>query len=315
MTIYRVFLCTSHSFLILASITKVSVLLSFHCYFQKMVRIGKKCTLEVVKFTEQGVYLDGGPYGEILLPNRYVPDACKEEDEIDVFISFDSEDRIVATTDFPFVMVGEFGLLEVIEVNQFGAFLNWGLPKDLFVPFREQQERMVKGNFYVVRPYVDPKTGRIAATTKIRKFLTDVNDEETQFTVGEEVDLFIAIKTDLGFNAIINNTRLGVLFENEIFKPIAIGDRVKGYIKNIRPDGKIDLSLELQGYKKVDHVTENLLAKLKENNGVLNLTDKSDPELIKKELGISKKTFKQAIGSLYKQKLIVLEEAAIRLKE
>ena len=275
-----------------------------------MVKIGKKCTLEVLRLTDPGAYLDGGPYGDILLPNRYVPKNCKVEDDIEVFISFDSEDRIVATTDFPIVMVDELGCLEVVDVNQFGAFLNWGLPKDLFVPFREQLIKMEKGKKYVVWVYVDKKTGRIAATSKIKRYL---NNEEVNFGVGDEVNLLIAYPTELGYNAIINETHLGILFHNEIFKPIAVGDRLKGYVKNIREDGKIDLSLEKQGYKKVDPVLETILEKLKANGGILPLSDKSDPELIKKELGISKKTFKQAIGALYKSKQIVIEEREIRL--
>lgn len=276
-----------------------------------MVKIGKKCTLEVVRLTDPGAFLDGGPYGDILLPNRYVPKNCKVEDDIEVFISFDSEDRIVATTDFPKIMVDEFGSLEVVDVNQFGAFLDWGLPKDLFVPFREQLVKMEKGKRYVVLVYVDNKTGRIAATSKIKRFL---NKEEVNFAVGDEVELQIAYTTELGYNAIINQTHLGILYFNEIFKSIAVGDQIKGYIKNIRDDGKIDLSLEKQGYKKVDPILETILEKLKINGGTIPLSDKSDPELIKKELGISKKTFKQAIGALYKNKQIVIEEQGIRLK-
>jgi uncharacterized protein len=275
-----------------------------------MVRIGKKCTLEVVKFTEQGVYLDGGPYGEILLPRRYVTNDMKIDDFVDVFVSFDSEDRLVATTDFPKAMVDEFGLLEVVDVNHFGAFLDWGLPKDLFVPFNEQADKMVKGQKYVVRVYVDQKTGRIAASSKYNKFLnkTDFDKQE-----GDEVDLLIANSTELGYNAIINNIFLGLLFHNELFKPINIGDKVKGYVKNIREDGKIDLSLEKQGYQRIDPVAETILNKLNLSGGVLQLSDKSDPELIKKELGISKKAFKQAIGSLYKRKLILIEPDTLRL--
>ncbi|HKM92752.1 MAG TPA: S1-like domain-containing RNA-binding protein [Prolixibacteraceae bacterium] len=275
-----------------------------------MVRIGKKCTLEVVKFTEQGAYLDGGPYGEILLPRRYVATDLKEEDEVEVFVSFDSEDRILATTDFPKVMVDEFGLLEAIDVNSFGAFLDWGLPKDLFVPFAEQAEKMVKGQKYVVRVYVDPKSGRILASSKYNKFISKSDFENV---VGDEVDLLIAASTDLGYKAIINFNYLGVLFHNEMFKPVKIGDIVKGYVKNIRPDGKIDLSLEKQGYQRIDPVSDLILDFLKKNEGILHLSDKSDPEQIKAQLGMSKKSFKQAIGALYKKKLIVIEPDCIKL--
>lgn len=275
-----------------------------------MVRIGKKCTLEVVKFTEQGAYLDGGPYGEILLPRRYVATDLKEEDEVEVFVSFDSEDRILATTDFPKVMVDEFGLLEAIDVNSFGAFLDWGLPKDLFVPFAEQAEKMVKGQKYVVRVYVDPKSGRILASSKYNKFISKSDFENV---VGDEVDLLIAASTDLGYKAIINFNHLGVLFHNEVFKPVKIGDIVKGYVKNIRPDGKIDLSLEKQGYQRIDPVSDLIFDFLKNNEGILHLSDKSDPEQIKAQLGMSKKSFKQAIGALYKKKLIVIEPDCIKL--
>ena len=276
-----------------------------------MVRIGKISTLEVVKFTDQGAYLDGGPYGEILLPGRYVPSATGEGDEMDVFIYFDSEDRIVASTELPSVMVDEFGFLKVVAVTSFGAFLDWGLPKDLLVPFREQAVKMEKDKSYLVRVYVDHTTGRIVASSKINKFL---NKEEIDFVAGDEVDLIIANRTDLGYNAIINSTHQGILYFNEIFKPVRTGDNVKGFVKKVRDDGKIDLSLEKQGYEKVDPVSEMILEKLK-NSGThfLPFSDHSDPDVIKKQLGISKKTFKKAIGSLYKQKLIVLEDDGIRL--
>lgn len=275
-----------------------------------MVRIGKLCTLDVVKFTEQGVYLDGGPYGEILLPNRYVPEGCKLDDEIEVFISFDSEDRLLATTDVPMAMVGEFAHLKVVDVNKFGAFLDWGLPKDLFVPFREQAVPMEKGKAYTVYIYVDDKTGRIAASSRINKYL---NLEPVDFQVGDEVSLLIARESEMGFMAIINEAWMGLLYHNEIFQPVKTGEKRKGFVKKIREDGKIDLSLEKQGYEKVDPVSEQILKSLKENNGFLPLSDTSDPETIRTELGISKKTFKKAIGALYKGKLIVIEADGIRL--
>jgi len=275
-----------------------------------MVRIGKACTLEIVKFVEAGAYLDGGPYGEILMPNRYVTGEHAIGEDVEVFISFDSEDRMVATTDFPYAMVHEFAVLKAIDVTNVGAFLDWGLPKDLLVPFREQTVKMEVGKYYVVYIYVDDKTGRIAATAKYNKYL---NHEEMNFEIGQEVDLLIAERTDLGYKAIINGTHLGILYSNEIFKPIAKGDKLKGFIKKVREDGKIDLCLEKQGYKKVDPISEDILTKLKENFGFMALHDKSDPEDIRNLLGISKKTFKQAIGSLYKNKMILIEEDGIRL--
>lgn len=275
-----------------------------------MVRIGKLCTLDVVKLTEQGVYLDGGPYGEILLPNRYVPENCKVDDELEVFISFDSEDRLLATTDVPLVMVGEFGHLPVVDVNKFGAFLDWGLPKNLFVPFREQALPMEKGKSYTVYVYVDEKTGRIAASSRFKKYL---NLEPVDFQAGDEVSLLIAQKSEMGFLAIINGAWSGLLYHNEIFQAVKVGDLCKGFVKKIREDGKIDLSLEKQGYDKVDPVSEQILKVLREHKGFLPLSDGTDPETIKTELGISKKTFKKAIGALYKYKLIVIENDGIRL--
>jgi len=275
-----------------------------------MVRIGKISTLEVVKFTDQGVYLDGGPYGEILLPNRYVPENCNEGDDVDVFIYFDSEDRIVASTDFPFGMVDEFAYLKVVAVTGVGAFLDWGLPKDLLSPFREQAQKMEQGKSYIVRIYVDKVTGRIVASSKLNHFL---NLDEVNFAVGDEVSLLISNRTDLGYNAIINGTHLGILYSNEIFKPIKTGDKATGFIKKIREDGKIDLSLEKQGYEKVDPVLDVIVAKLKENDGFLAVSDKSDPELIVKLFGISKKTYKKAVGALYKNKQITIEDNGIRL--
>lgn len=275
-----------------------------------MVKIGKISTLEVLKFAEQGAYLDGGPYGEILLPRRYVADELVEGDDVDVFIYYDSEDRIVASTDIPYAMVDEFAYLKVAAVTSVGSFLDWGLPKDLLVPFREQTVKMEQGKSYLVRIYVDDKTGRIAASAKFNKFL---NKEKPELKEGDKVDLLIAGKTDLGYNAIINQEYIGMLYFNEVFRPIMAGDKTEGYIKKIRDDGKIDLSLEKQGYAKVDPVSEAILEKLKSAGGYLKVSDKTDPAVISSMLGISKKTFKKAIGALYRDKLITIEDEGIRL--
>jgi len=275
-----------------------------------MVRIGKISTLEILKFAEQGAYLDGGPYGEILLPRRYVADEYVEGDDVDVFIYYDSEDRIVASTEMPYAMVDEFAYLKVVAVTSVGAFLDWGLPKDLLVPFREQTVKMEQGKSYLVRIYVDEKTGRIVASAKFNKFLSK---EKTELKEGDKVDLLIAGKTDLGYNAIINQTHIGVLYFNEVFKQIRVGDKTEGYIRKIREDGKLDLILEKQGYAKVDPVSEEILEKLKSAGGYLKVSDKTDPEVISSMLGISKKTFKKAIGALYREKLIIIEEEGIRL--
>lgn len=275
-----------------------------------MVRIGKISTLEILKFAEQGAYLDGGPYGEILMPRRYVSEDCVEGDDVDVFIYYDSEDRIVASTDVPFAMVDEFAYLKVVAVTSVGAFLDWGLPKDLLVPFREQTVKMEVGKSYFVRIYVDSVTGRIVASAKFNKFLSK---EIPEFKEGDKVELHIAGKTDLGYNAIINQTHIGVLYFNEVFRQIRVGDKTEGFIKKIREDGKVDLSLEKQGYSKVDPVSEDILEKLRSAGGYLKVSDKTDPAVISSMLGISKKTFKKAIGALYKEKLISIEDEGIRL--
>ncbi|MCF8360172.1 MAG: GntR family transcriptional regulator [Prolixibacteraceae bacterium] len=274
-----------------------------------MVKIGKVSSLEIVKFTDQGAYLDGGPYGEILLPNRYLEEEFEMGDDVDVFVHFDSDDRIVATTDFPYAMVGEFAFLEVVDVTRVGAFVDWGLPKNLLVPFGEQLVKMEKGKSYVVHIYVDTKSGRIAASSKINKFM---NNEPVAYEPGDEVDLLIAQESELGFVAIINKSHQGILYRNEIFKPLQAGQKCKGFIKKVRSDGKIDLVLEKFGYRKVEPVVADLIEKIKSNGGMLHLSDRSDPVLIKKELGISKKTFKKAIGALYKNKQIEINDGSIR---
>jgi predicted RNA-binding protein (virulence factor B family) len=275
-----------------------------------MVRIGKISTLEVVKFTEQGAYLDGGPYGEILMPKRYVSESLSEGDDVEVFIYYDSEDRIVATTEKPFVKVGEFAPLEVVETTKFGAFLDWGLPKNLLVPFREQKLKMEAGKKYLVYVYVDEKSGRIVGTAKIDKFLEKGFGDLAE---GDKVELLIASKTDLGVNAIVEGKYQGILYENELFKPVKTGDVISGYIKKIRDDDKIDLTLEKIGYDKVDPAQEQILEKMNKNNGFLPFNDKSDPGVIKKELAMSKKTFKKAVGALYKSRKISIEENGIKI--
>lgn len=275
-----------------------------------MAEIGRPNNLEVVKFHDAGAYLDGGPYGEILLPNRYVTHLTRIGEFVDVFVYFDSEDRIVASTDFPKAMVDEFAYLQVVSTTSFGAFLDWGLPKDLLLPFREQKQPVVANRSYVVYVYVDSRSNRIVATTKVERYL---NLEEPIFQAGDEVSLLIFEKTDLGFKAIINNTHTGVLYLNEVFKPLEIGQTIKGFIKKMRPDGKIDLATEQQGYQKVDPISADLLQHLKDSGGFLSLNDNSDPDQIKQQLQMSKKTFKKAVGALYKRQLITIEENGIRL--
>ncbi len=275
-----------------------------------MAAIGLINELEVVKEVDFGVYLDGGPHGEILMPKRYVPEGCKPGDTLEVFIYLDSEDRLVATNEKPKAMIGEFALLPVVSITNVGAFLDWGLPKDLLVPFREQQQTMEAGKSYLVYVYLDDESQRIAATSKLDKCVDNI---PVDYEVGEEVDLLIAGQTDLGFKAIIDNSHWGMLYKNEVFQPLNTGQRLKGFIKTIREDEKIDLSLQKEGYEKIDDISQSILNKLAANSGFLALTDKSSPELIKNTLHISKKNFKKAIGTLYKQRLIALEENGIKM--
>lgn len=275
-----------------------------------MTAIGQWNELEVVKTVDFGIYLDGGPHGEILMPKRYVPEQYEIGDQLNVFVYLDSEDRLIATSETPKAVVGEFALLKVVSTTSIGAFLDWGLPKDLLVPFREQQQKMEAGHSYLVYIYLDDESQRIVATSKLNKCLNNI---PVDYEIGEEVDLIIANQTDLGFNAIIDNSHWGMIFKNEIFQNLKTGQKLKGYIKTIREDEKIDLVLQKEGYEKIDDISQSILNKLAANNGFLPLNDKSDPELIKQTFQISKKNFKKAIGALYKQRLISIENDGIKL--
>lgn len=275
-----------------------------------MAILGKVNPLKVVKVVDFGVYLDGGSDGEILMPKRYVPEVCEIGDTVSAFIYNDSEDRLIATTEKPYVMVGEFAALEVVEVNEVGAFLDWGLMKNLMVPFREQKIKMEEGRRYPVFVFVDFDSKRITASAKIEKF---VDESKPELEVGQEVDLLIYKKTDMGWKAVINQQYTGVLYDNEIFKEIHTGETMKGFVKQIRPDDKIDLMLQKAGFEKIDDFALKLHALLKEAEGFLPFTDKSLADDIYEEFGISKKTFKKAVGDLYRKRLIVLEPDGIRL--
>ena len=275
-----------------------------------MAQIGKLNHLEVLKELDFGIYLDGGDLGEILMPKRYVPEGTMLGDFIEAFIYLDSEDRLIATTEKPLAQIEEFALLEVVSVTPVGAFLNWGLPKDLFVPFREQRKPMEVGKKYLVYVYLDTNSKRIAASSKIENYLDNI---PVDYDENEEVDLIIVNETDLGYNAIIDYSHLGVLYKNEVFQELNPGDRVQGYIKKIRPDGKIDLRLDKIGYEKITSFVDRIIVELQKNKGFLPLTDKSSPEEIYKTFKISKKNFKAAIGALYKKRFIALEDNGIRL--
>lgn len=274
------------------------------------IQLGQYNRLRVVKFVDFGLYLDGGEAGEILLPLQYLTDEMGIDDWLEVFIYRDSEDRLVATTLHPEAIVGEFAYLEAVQVTPIGAFLAWGLPKDLFVPFREQSQKMVTGRFYLVHIGLDEQTQRIIGSSRIDHFL---RDNEMTLEEGEQVNLLIAQRTDLGYKAIINHAHWGVLYANEVFAPVQIGDHLQGYIKKIRPDGKIDLTLQKQGYDEVEVATTKLLGELQLAGGFLPLTDKTDPAKIYEWVGMSKKTFKKAVGALYKKQMVRLEADGLRL--
>ncbi|MBU1101472.1 MAG: GntR family transcriptional regulator [Bacteroidetes bacterium] len=275
-----------------------------------MLEIGRLNTLEIISRKPQGLYLDGGRYGEILIPNQYIPRDVNVGDEIEVFIYFDSEDRIIATTRKPLVMIGEFAMLRCISVSTVGAFMDWGLQKDLLVPYSEQKSKMVKDMHYLVHVHFDEVSKRIVASAKLDKYL---DKSPINFKEWDQVDLIITKETELGYKAIINNTHWGVIYKNEVFKKIEYGQKLKGFVKKIRVDGKIDLSLEKLGYGKVDPISQEILDKLNKNEGFIPVTDKSSPETIAKLFGLSKKNYKKAVGALYKQKLIIIEEKGIRL--
>lgn len=276
-----------------------------------MIEIGKYNTLAVVKVVDFGVYLDGGERGEILLPNEYVPDNCFPDDELKVFIYFDSEDRIIATTEIPNIIVGEFACMKCVATSSVGAFLDWGLRKDLLVPFREQRDPMVEGREYLVYAYVDQNSDRIVASTKVDRYLDQLPPE---YEAGQEVDLLVARKSDLGYNVIINHVHWGLVFKNEVFQPLKIGQKLKGYIKEVREDEKIDVSLQPVGYEKIDGLSKTILDKLKDNGGVLDVSDKSAPDEIYNLFGCSKKNYKKATGALFKKGVIEIEDREIRLK-
>ena len=273
------------------------------------LQLGKFNTLTVARRAEQGLYLSGGPE-DILLPNRYVPEGIGIGDEIDVFVYLDNEERLVATTEHPYAEVGDFAWLEVAWVNQFGAFLDWGLMKDLFVPFREQKMKMQKGRSYLVHIHLDPETYRIMASAKVERYLSS---DYPPYHGGDEIDALIWQKTDLGFKVIVDNKFSGLLFDDEIFRELHSGDRLRAFVKQVRPDGKIDLSLQRKGQRAVKDFSEILLENLQTNGGQTTLGDKSPADEIYAVFGVSKKVFKKAIGDLYRRHLIVITEDGIRL--
>ena len=273
-----------------------------------MTELGKSAILTIIKITDYGPFVDGGELGEILIPKAFLKKTPSEGDEIEVFIYKDSLGRLTATPRLPLAQTGDFACLRCKAATDIGAFLEWGLPQDLFVPFREQREKMKEGEDYIVYIYHDTISDRLAASSRIDFYL---NDDGSGFSEGQKVELIIAYKTDLGFKAIINQNHSGILYFNEIFKKLKTGDHVTGFIKHIREDEKIDLTLN--GPDTISALSETIFEKLKVDGGVLPLSDKSTPEAIADVFGVSKKQFKKAIGILYKQRKIVIEKDLIRL--
>jgi predicted RNA-binding protein (virulence factor B family) len=277
-----------------------------------MAEIGRINKLTIKRKLDYGAYLDGGESGDILLPKKYVPKKCQPGDEVEVFVYVDREERLRATTQKPYATVGQFAKLRVVANSSSGAYLDWGLQKDLLVPKREQHAKMEEGKSYVVFVFLDKKTNRIIASSKLDKFL---DLQSPNYDEGEEVDLFICYKTDLGYKAVVNNSHWGMVYKNEVFQKLHIGQQLKGYIKIIREDLKIDISLQQSGYQRVDNISQSILKTIKDFGGSIAVTDKSPPEDIYSLFGVSKKTFKKAIGALYKKRLITIDTNGIKLAQ
>ncbi|MBF0675719.1 S1-like domain-containing RNA-binding protein [Pseudomonas sp.] len=277
-----------------------------------MALIGRFNSLQVIKHTDFGLYLDGGAGEEILLPKRYIPknEPSEIDDWLNVFVYLDSDDRPIATTLTPKAQVGGFASLKVVEINRVGLFLDWGLPKDLLLPHSEEKRPLQVGDYVVVHVYLDRRTRRITATARLDRYL---DNTPARYTSGQQVDLLIVEPTDLGFKAIIDSQHWGLIHKNEVFKFLRPGMREIGYIKDVRDDGKISLSLQPPVEQLVDSLPEQILAQLRDNEGMLPLSDKSAPEVIAQRFGVSKGNFKKAIGGLYKQGLIRIEADRIEL--
>lgn len=274
-----------------------------------MIRIGEYQTLTIKREKPQGFYLEDAEGNEVLMPRTYISDDMEIDDEIEVFVYCDSDDRNIATTEKPFLTVGQFACLQVKDVNKIGAFCEWGILKELFIPFRNQAAKMRPGHSYVVYMYIDEISHRLVGTTQLKDFLKQKADEHIQ--MGQEVDLLVYKENELGYQVIINQTYAGLVYKNEVHKPLSPCQQCKGYIKPIREDGKIDVSLFPIGYESIEPNAQKIIDKLERNDGFLPYTDKSDPDLIREEFGISKKLFKKSLGALYKQKLILLKEEGI----
>lgn len=274
------------------------------------VHIGTMNTLTVARVRDNGIYLDGGTLGEILLPPREVAQPLKMGDRLEVFVYVDSDGTLLATPDKPLAMAGEFGYLKVLSLTRHGAFLDWGLKKNLLVPYGEQNGRMEEGRSYIVYLYLEPDTQRIAGSAKLERFL---DNEPPDYERGQQVELVICEHTDIGYKAIVDHRHWGVIHDSDLFETVRYGERRKGYIKKLREDGKIDLQLQPIGYAKIDGIAAGILERLRSSGGFMPVGDKTPPETIQRLFGISKKSFKQALSALYRERLITIEKEGIRL--
>lgn len=278
------------------------------------MEVGKYNTLQILRGTSVGMYLGDEEGNDVLLPHKYIPENAQIGENIEVFIYRDSEDRLIATTLKPLILLNQFAILEVVAATQFGAFLDWGLEKDLFVPFKEQNHKLQKGQYVPVYLYLDEQTDRVVASAKVHKYFKNLDGVDLD--EGQEVDLLVFEKTELGHNVVVNNLYKGLVYENETFRRLAWGDTTKGYVKLIRDEGKIDISLQPLGFlKTLEPNQKAILDKLQQSGGTLNLSDNSDPIEIQEVLGMSKKAFKKAIGVLYKDKKIIIKSDSIVLNQ
>lgn len=274
------------------------------------ISLGDYNKLSITRFVDFGAYLDGGEEGDILMPAKYVPEGAREGDELNVFVYLDQEERLVATTEHPLAKVGEFACLEVAWVNQYGAFLKWGLVKDLFCPYAEQKKKMAVGEHHVVHVHIDDESYRIVASAKVEHYLSQ---DPPDYYHNESVDLLIWQRTELGYKVIVDNLYAGLVYNNQIYRHIHTGERLKGYIDLVRSDGKIDVMLQPSGRQQTKDFADTLTDWLIAHDGFCEYGDKTDPETIKLVFGVSKKTFKRAIGDLYKHRVITIDEDGLRL--
>lgn len=275
------------------------------------MKVGQKNVLHILRFTSVGAYLGDDADNDVLLPNKYLSDDLEVGNETEVFIYRDSEDRLVATTEEPFIQLNGFAYLKIKEVNFYGAFADWGLEKDLMIPFKEQQQRMEEDHYYLVSLRLDEATDRLYGTTRIAKFL---EREPSHAVVGKVLPILVCDQSELGIKVIVDNQYQGLIYHSDIATPLRRGEVVEGYIYTIREDGKVDVRLGKPGYERIDEFSDKLLSILRKRK-TIHLTDKSDPEEIREAVGMSKKAFKQAVGKLYKLRLITLSESSIDLVE